>query len=71
MTQAQETGSSCQDERFGRTADAMLEVVRDRTDRHKQLSGIEIGSVAGATAEIPSAALRAARLQMMGSARAR
>jgi NADPH:quinone reductase-like Zn-dependent oxidoreductase len=49
------------------TANAMIEVVRKRTDRRKPLSWVEIGSVAGATAEIPSAALRAARLQIVGS----
>jgi NADPH:quinone reductase-like Zn-dependent oxidoreductase len=49
------------------TANAMLEVIGSRTDRAKPLSWVEIGSVAGATAEIPSAALRAARLQIVGS----
>ena len=49
------------------TADAMRAVVTDRADRSKPLTWIQIGSVAGPTAEIPSAALRAARLQMVGS----
>lgn len=49
------------------TAAAMVAVVSDRTDRGRPLSWIEIGSVAGATASIPSAALRAARLQIVGS----
>jgi hypothetical protein len=37
------------------------------TDRGKPLSWVQIGSVAGPTAEIPSAALRAARLQIVGN----
>ena len=48
-------------------ADAMVAIVTNRADRGKPLSWIEIGSVAGSTAEIPSAALRAARLQLVGS----
>jgi NADPH:quinone reductase-like Zn-dependent oxidoreductase len=49
------------------TAAAMAAVVRGRADRAKPLTWIEVGSVAGATAAIPSAALRAARLQIVGS----
>lgn len=49
------------------TAAAMLAVVGNRADRGKPLSWIEIGSVAGPTAAIPSAALRAAQLQIVGS----
>jgi len=49
------------------TATAMLAIVMDRTDRANPLTWIEIGSVAGPTAAIPSAALRAARLQIVGS----
>lgn len=49
------------------TAAAMTSVVMNRADRGKPLSWIEVGSVAGPTAAIPSAALRAARLQIMGS----
>ena len=49
------------------TAAAMVEVVTDRADRGRPLAWIEIGSVAGPTAEIPSAALRAARVQIVGS----
>ena len=49
------------------TAAAMVAVVTDRADRGKPLTWIEIGSVAGPTALIPSAALRAARLQIVGS----
>jgi len=49
------------------TAAAMLAVVSGRTDPGRLLSWIEIGSIAGPTAAIPSAALRAARLQIVGS----
>jgi NADPH:quinone reductase-like Zn-dependent oxidoreductase len=49
------------------TADAMVAVITSRADRGKPLAWIEIGSVAGPTAQIPSAALRAARLQLVGS----
>jgi hypothetical protein len=45
----------------------MVAVVSGRTDRSRPLTWIEIGSVAGPTAAIPSAALRAARLQIVGS----
>jgi NADPH:quinone reductase-like Zn-dependent oxidoreductase len=48
-------------------AAAMIAVVTHRADRSKPLSWIQIGSVAGPTAPIPSAALRAARLQIVGS----
>jgi NADPH:quinone reductase-like Zn-dependent oxidoreductase len=46
---------------------AMIAVVTDRTDRGKPLSWVQIGSITGATAEIPSAALRACRMQIVGS----
>ncbi len=49
------------------TAAALTAVITARPDRGKPLSWVEIGSVAGPTAEIPSAALRAARLQLVGS----
>ncbi len=49
------------------TADAMTAIVTGRSDRRRPLTWIEVGSVAGATAAIPSAALRAARLQIVGS----
>ncbi|HVQ93939.1 MAG TPA: zinc-binding alcohol dehydrogenase family protein [Mycobacteriales bacterium] len=49
------------------TAAAMLAIVTGRADRARPLTWIEIGSVAGPTAAIPSAALRAARLQIVGS----
>jgi NADPH:quinone reductase-like Zn-dependent oxidoreductase len=49
------------------TTEAMTAVVTGRADRGQPLSWVEIGSVAGPRAEIPSAALRAARLQLVGS----
>ncbi|GAA4503599.1 zinc-binding alcohol dehydrogenase family protein [Actinoallomurus oryzae] len=48
-------------------ADAMRALVMNRTDRGRPLTWIQIGSVAGPTAAIPSAALRAARLSIVGS----
>jgi NADPH:quinone reductase-like Zn-dependent oxidoreductase len=49
------------------TAAAMAAIVTGRADRGKPLTWIEIGSVAGRDAQIPSAALRAARLTIVGS----
>ena len=49
------------------TAAAMIAVVTQRADRSIPLTWVEIGSTAGPTAEIPSAALRAARLDIVGS----
>ncbi len=49
------------------TADAMIAIVSARSDRSQPLTWIEIGSVAGRTAAIPSEALRAAHLQLIGS----
>ena len=46
---------------------AMIAIVTDRADRGRPLAWIQIGSVAGPTAAIPSAALRAACLQIVGS----
>lgn len=48
-------------------AAAMAALVTDRADRAKPLTWIQIGSIAGATAAIPSAALRASRTQIIGS----
>jgi hypothetical protein len=45
----------------------MIAVVTGRADRAKPITWIEIGSVAGPTASIPSATLRAIRLQLVGS----
>jgi NADPH:quinone reductase-like Zn-dependent oxidoreductase len=49
------------------TARAMVDLLTARTDRSAPLTWIEIGSVAGPTAAIPSAALRSTRLQIVGS----
>jgi NADPH:quinone reductase-like Zn-dependent oxidoreductase len=49
------------------TAGALRTIVTERADRARPLTWVEIGSVAGRTTEIPSAALRAARLQLVGS----
>jgi NADPH:quinone reductase-like Zn-dependent oxidoreductase len=49
------------------TADAMVAIATHRSNDHQPLSWIEIGAVAGASAEIPSAALRALPLQIVGS----
>ncbi len=45
----------------------MTALVTHRADRRRRLDWIQIGSVAGPTAAIPSAALRAADLRIMGS----
>lgn len=49
------------------TATAMADLLTARRDRSRPLTWIEIGSVAGQHAPIPSAALRSARLQIVGS----
>ena len=48
-------------------ATTMAAVITARPDRYTPLSWVQIGAVAGPTAPIPSAALRAARLQIVGS----
>jgi NADPH:quinone reductase-like Zn-dependent oxidoreductase len=48
-------------------AAAMVALVTGRADRGQPLAWIQVGSVAGSAASIPSAALRAARLQIIGS----
>ncbi|MHC3458605.1 quinone oxidoreductase family protein [Streptomyces flavovirens] len=48
-------------------AGAMLPMLTARADRSAPLTWIQIGSMAGATAPVPSAALRAARLRILGS----
>ncbi|HUN38270.1 MAG TPA: zinc-binding alcohol dehydrogenase family protein [Trebonia sp.] len=48
-------------------ATVLTALITGRADRGKPLTWIEIGSVAGLAAPIPSAALRAAQLQMIGS----
>jgi NADPH:quinone reductase-like Zn-dependent oxidoreductase len=49
------------------TARAMADVLTARTDRGRPLTWIQVGSVAGPSAPVPSAALRSARLQIVGS----
>lgn len=49
------------------TATALRAIVPARHDDDQQLSWIQIGSVAGATCPVPSATLRATRLQLIGS----
>jgi len=49
------------------SADALYAIIPNRTDDSQQLTWLQIGSVAGPVAPIPSAALRAARLQIVGS----
>jgi NADPH:quinone reductase-like Zn-dependent oxidoreductase len=48
-------------------AEAMGAIVTHRADRARPLTWVEIGAVAGRTAPLPSAAFRAARLQLVGS----
>jgi hypothetical protein len=45
----------------------MLAIITQRSEPGRPLTWIEIGSVAGSTAQVPSAALRGARLQIVGS----
>lgn len=49
------------------TRDALYAIVPRRTDHNQSLTWIEVGSVAGLDSPIPSAALRATRLQIVGS----
>ena len=49
------------------TEHAIPALVKGRAERSKPLSWIQIGSMAGATITLPSAALRAANLQLLGS----
>jgi NADPH:quinone reductase-like Zn-dependent oxidoreductase len=49
------------------TVDAMTAIATNRGDDSRPLTWIEVGSVAGPTAAIPSAALRALPLQIVGS----
>ncbi|GGN49331.1 NADPH:quinone reductase-like Zn-dependent oxidoreductase [Actinoplanes campanulatus] len=48
-------------------AAAMIPMLTSRADRTKPLTWIQIGSMAGSTAPIPSVALRSARLNIVGS----
>jgi NADPH:quinone reductase-like Zn-dependent oxidoreductase len=49
------------------TKDALYAIIPNRTDDHQLLTWIQIGSVAGLESPIPSAALRAVNLQLIGS----
>jgi NADPH:quinone reductase-like Zn-dependent oxidoreductase len=49
------------------TEQAIPALVKGRSDPGRPLSWIEIGSMAGATITLPSAALRSANLQLLGS----
>jgi NADPH:quinone reductase-like Zn-dependent oxidoreductase len=49
------------------TAKGMVDLITHRGDRGKELTWIQIGAMAGPSAEIPSAALRASRTQIVGS----
>jgi NADPH:quinone reductase-like Zn-dependent oxidoreductase len=49
------------------TVDAMTAIAVNRVDRARPLTWIEIGAVAGPDAAVPSAALRALPLQIVGS----
>jgi NADPH:quinone reductase-like Zn-dependent oxidoreductase len=49
------------------TEQAIPTMVKSRTERSKPLWWIQIGSMAGTTITLPSAALRAANLQLLGS----
>jgi len=49
------------------TEQAIPVLVKSRTERSKPLWWVQIGSMAGATISLPSAALRAANLQLLGS----
>lgn len=46
---------------------AMVALLRARADRSRALDWIQIGAVAGATIELPSAALRSCNLRLQGS----
>jgi NADPH:quinone reductase-like Zn-dependent oxidoreductase len=46
---------------------AMVALLSARTDRSRPLDWIQIGAIAGATIELPSAALRSTNLRLLGS----
>ncbi|MBD8058223.1 zinc-binding alcohol dehydrogenase family protein [Cellulomonas sp. JH27-2] len=48
-------------------AAGMVAILTARTDRRAPLTWVQIGSIAGATAPVPSVALRSAKLQIVGS----
>ena len=49
------------------TQDALPPILQGRSDPSRALSWIQIGSVAGPTIQLPSAALRSANLRLLGS----
>jgi NADPH:quinone reductase-like Zn-dependent oxidoreductase len=49
------------------TSKAMVDLLTHRSDRSKPLTWLEIGAIAGVDAAIPAAALRSARLHIVGS----
>ena len=51
----------------GPSAEGMVDLLTNRDDRGKDLTWLQIGSVAGPSAEIASAALRSTRTQIVGS----
>ena len=51
----------------GRRRTAIVALLTARSDRSRPLDWIEVGSVAGPTIELPSAALRSAHLRLLGS----
>ncbi|MFJ9243540.1 zinc-binding dehydrogenase [Streptomyces sp. NPDC101776] len=48
-------------------SDAIMALLRARTDRSRALDWIQIGSMAGPTIELPSAALRSANFRLQGN----
>ena len=48
-------------------ADAMMTLLRARSDRSRELNWIQIGATAGPTIELPSVALRSANLRLQGN----
>ncbi|MFX3617302.1 MAG: zinc-binding alcohol dehydrogenase family protein [Sporolactobacillus sp.] len=53
---------------WGKPAEqAMLPLLIRRSDRNRKLSWIQIGSIAGPTAAVPSVSLRSANFQILGS----
>ncbi|MCR8632176.1 quinone oxidoreductase family protein [Paenibacillus radicis (ex Xue et al. 2023)] len=53
---------------WGKPAESvMVPLLMKRSDRSKKLSWVQIGSIAGPTAAVPSVALRSANFQVLGS----
>jgi NADPH:quinone reductase-like Zn-dependent oxidoreductase len=49
------------------TGPAIVEILTNRADRARPLTWLEVGAIAGPETSIPAAALRSARLQIVGS----